>query len=104
VELTEDNISYLSDQGRSYDFNLAEKLKGQLLNALLETGQLAEAGEYDLDFDHQFIYFKLIRLCKLDCGFEGKEKIKTIKKRVGTLFYRYWMGFEAGRMARPCYQ
>ena len=54
-ELTEDNISYLSDQGRSYDFNPAEKLNGLLLNALLETGQLAEAGEYDLDFDHQFI-------------------------------------------------
>ena len=45
----------MSDQGRSYDFNPAEKLNGLLLNALLETGQLAEAGEYDLDFDHQFI-------------------------------------------------
>ena len=29
-ELTEDNISYVSDQGRSYDFNPAEKLNSLL--------------------------------------------------------------------------
>ena len=45
----------MSDQSRSYDFNPAEKLNALLLNALLETGQLVEDGEYDLDFDHQFI-------------------------------------------------
>ena len=54
-ELTEDNITYVSDQGRPYGFNPAEKLNALLLNALLETGQLMEDGEYDLDFDHLFI-------------------------------------------------
>lgn len=54
-ELTEGNITYVSDQGRPYEFNPAEKLNTLLLNALLETGQLVEDGEYDLDFDHLFI-------------------------------------------------
>lgn len=54
-ELTEDNITYVSDAGKSYDFNAAEKLNGLLLNALLSTGQLVEGKEYDFDFDHQFI-------------------------------------------------
>ena len=54
-ELTEDNITYVSDEGKSYDFNAAEKLNGLLLNALLSTGQLKEGMEYDFDFDHQFI-------------------------------------------------
>ena len=39
-ELTEGNITYVSDQGRPYEFNPAEKLNTLLLNALLETGQL----------------------------------------------------------------
>ena len=54
-ELTEDNITYVSDEGKSYDFNAAEKLNGLLLNALLSTGQLKKGMEYDFDFDHQFI-------------------------------------------------
>ena len=54
-ELTEDNITYTSDSGKSYDFNKAEKLNDLLLNALLATGQLKKGGEYDFDFDHQFI-------------------------------------------------
>ena len=54
-ELTEDNITYVSDAGKAYDFNAAEKLNGLLLNALLSTGQLKEGMEYDFDFDHQFI-------------------------------------------------
>ena len=54
-ELTEDNITYTSDSGKSYDFNKAEKLNDLLLNALLVTGQLKKGGEYDFDFDHQFI-------------------------------------------------
>ena len=54
-ELTEDNITYVSDAGKAYDFNAAEKLNGLLLNALLSTGQLKKGMEYDFDFDHQFI-------------------------------------------------
>lgn len=54
-ELTEDNITYTSDSGKSYDFNKAEKLNDLLLNALLATCQLKKGGEYDFDFDHQFI-------------------------------------------------
>ena len=54
-ELTRENISYTSDAGKSYDFNTADTLNTLLLNCLLSTGQLKEGGEYDVDFDHQFI-------------------------------------------------
>ena len=54
-ELTQDNISYTSDQGKTYDFNTADKLNILLVNALISTGELKEVEEYDVDFDHQFI-------------------------------------------------
>ena len=54
-ELTQGNISYTSDTGKNYDFNTADTLNTLLLNCLLATGQLKEGGEYDVDFDHQFI-------------------------------------------------
>ena len=54
-ELARENISYISDAGKSYDFNTADTLNILLLNCLLATGQLKEGGEYDVDFDHQFI-------------------------------------------------
>ena len=54
-ELTQDNISYTSDQGKTYDFNTAYKLNTLLINALVSTGELKEVEEYDVDFDHQFI-------------------------------------------------
>ena len=54
-ELTQDNISYTSDQGKTYDFNTADKLNTLLINALVSTGELKEVEEYDVDFDHQFI-------------------------------------------------
>ena len=54
-ELPQDNISYTSDTGKTYDFNTADKLNTLLLNCLLSTGQLIEGEGYDVDFDHQFI-------------------------------------------------
>ena len=48
-------VSYTSDTGKNYDFNTADTLNTLLLNCLLTTGQLKEDGEYDVDFDHQFI-------------------------------------------------
>ena len=54
-ELTQDNISYTSDTGKTYDFNTADMLNTLLLNCLLSTGQLKEGEGYDVDFDHQFI-------------------------------------------------
>lgn len=54
-ELTQDNISYTSDTGKSYEFNTATKLNSLLVKALLSTGQLVAGASYDLDFDHQFI-------------------------------------------------
>lgn len=54
-ELTQDNISYTSDQGKTYDFNTADKLNTLLINALVSTGELKEMEEYDVDFDHQFL-------------------------------------------------
>ena len=54
-ELTRDNISYTSDNGKTYDFNTADKLNGLLVNALLDTGGLQAEESYDVDFDHQFL-------------------------------------------------
>ena len=39
-ELTQDNISYTSDTGKTYDFNTADKLNTLLLNCLLSIRQL----------------------------------------------------------------
>ena len=54
-ELTQENISYTSDTGKTYEFNTADRLNTLLLKALLCMGQLSEGGTYDVDFDHQFI-------------------------------------------------
>ena len=53
-ELTQDNTSYTSDQGKTYDFNTADKLNALLIKALISTGELNEVESYDVDFDHQF--------------------------------------------------
>ena len=49
------NTTYVSDTGKSYDFNTATKLNSLLVKALKNTGQLVAGESYDLDFDHQFI-------------------------------------------------
>ena len=54
-KLTQDNISYTSDQGKTYDFNTADKLNALLIKALISTGELNEVESYDVDFDHQFL-------------------------------------------------
>ena len=54
-ELTEQNITYTSDSGKSYDFNTAERMNRMLLSALIGSGQLRAGESYDLDFDHQFL-------------------------------------------------
>ncbi len=54
-ELTQENISYTSDQGKIYDFNTADKLNTLLINALVSTGELKEEEGYDVDFDHHFL-------------------------------------------------
>ena len=46
-ELTQDNISYTSDTGKTYDFNTADKLNTLLLNCLLSTGQPKEGEGID---------------------------------------------------------
>ena len=54
-ELTCKNTTYISDSGKSYDFNIADNMNKLLINALLKTGQLEAGKEYDIDFDHQHI-------------------------------------------------
>ena len=51
-ELTQENISYTSDTGKTHDFNTADKLNTLLLNCLFATGQLKVGEMYDVDFDH----------------------------------------------------
>ena len=45
-ELTQENISYTSDTGKTCDFNTADKLNTLLLNCLLSTGQLKDGEGY----------------------------------------------------------
>ena len=54
-ELTQENISYTSDMGKTYDFNTADTLNTLLLNCIFAAGQLKEGEMYDVDFDHQLI-------------------------------------------------
>ena len=54
-KLAVDNKPYISDTGKTYNFNTADRLNTLLINALLGTGQLKAGEEYDVDFDHQFI-------------------------------------------------
>ena len=51
-ELTQENISYPSDTGKTYDFNTAENQNTLLMNCLIATRQLKEGEMYDVDFDH----------------------------------------------------
>jgi transposase, IS4 family protein len=53
--LTQENISYTSDMGKTYDFNTADTLNTLLLNCIFASGQLKEGEMYDVDLDHQFI-------------------------------------------------
>ena len=55
-ELTVPNITYTSSvSGKSYDFNVADRMNELLVKALISTGELNEGQKYDFDFDHQFI-------------------------------------------------
>ena len=54
-ELTQENVSYRSDMGKTYGLNTVDRLNTLLVKALLSMGQLSEGGTYDVDFDHQFI-------------------------------------------------
>ena len=47
-ELTQENISYTSDKGKTYDFNTADKLNALLIKALVSTGELNEVETYDV--------------------------------------------------------
>ena len=57
-ELTQENISYTSDMGKTYDFNTADTLNTLLLNCIFASDQLKEGEMYDVDFDHLFIETK----------------------------------------------
>ena len=71
-ELATENISYTSEKtGNVYDFNTAEKLNQLLIKLLLATGQLAEGGEYDVDFDHQFLEAEKYDSKRTYKGFDG---------------------------------
>lgn len=48
-ELSTDNVTYTSDRGISYDFNISEKLNALLVDLLIGTGQLKSGAMYDMD-------------------------------------------------------
>ena len=54
-KLADGNVAYVSDKGKSYDFNTNERMNSLLLKCLSATGQLNAGDCVDLDFDHQFI-------------------------------------------------
>jgi len=51
--------------------NTAEKLNQLLIKLLLATGQLTEGGEYDVDFDHQFLEAEKYDSKRTYKGFDG---------------------------------
>ena len=53
--LADGNVAYVSEKGKSYDFNTNERMNSLLLKCLSVTGQLHAGDCVDLDFDHQFI-------------------------------------------------
>ena len=54
-ELTVGNITYTSQvSGKSYDFNIADKMNELLIKSLLATRGLCCGQEYNFDSDHQF--------------------------------------------------
>ena len=71
-ELTTENVSYTAEKtGNTYDFNTAEKLNQLLIKLLMATGQLCKGGEYDVDFDHQFIEAEKYDAKRTYKGFDG---------------------------------
>ena len=71
-ELATENISYTAEKTANvYDFNTAEKLNHLLIKLLLATGQLTEGGEYDVDFDHQFLEAEKYDSKRTYKGFDG---------------------------------
>ena len=71
-ELATENISYTAEKtGNVYDFNTAERLNQLLIKLLLATGQLTEGGEYDVDFDHQFLEAEKYDSKRTYKGFDG---------------------------------
>ena len=71
-ELATENISYTAEKtGNVYDFNTAERLNQLLIKLLLAIGQLAEGGEYDVDFDHQFFEAEKYDSKRTYKGFDG---------------------------------
>ena len=54
-KLADGNVAYVSDKGKSYDFNTNERMNSLLLKCLSATGRFTAGDCVDLDFDHQFI-------------------------------------------------
>ncbi len=55
-ELSEDNITYTSDKGKTYAFNAAERMNNLLLDCLLASGQLLKFRKLDLQELKRVIY------------------------------------------------
>ena len=82
-ELAEENVVYESEtSGKSYSFNVAEKLNILLLWMIRRMGLIKPGCHVDLDFDHQFIpahKFDAKYSCKQDHGcFPGRASIGGI--------------------------
>lgn len=54
-ELAVEDTIYASPGGKEYRFNTAESLNGLLVYTAVNSGALTPGGEYDLDFDHEFL-------------------------------------------------
>lgn len=54
-ELTTDNVSYLSESGKEYEYNTADRLNRLIIKTALGQKLLRPGRRYVLDFDHKFI-------------------------------------------------
>jgi hypothetical protein len=91
-ELATGNISYTAEKTDNvYDFNTAEKLNQLVIKLLLATGQLTEGGEYDVDFDHQFLEAEKYDSKRTFKGFDGYSPgVFTIGGLIAYLENRDW--------------
>jgi len=96
-ELSTENITYTSDQGKEYEYNTSDHLNKLLLKLLLKTGQLKKNSLHDLDYDNQFIpaekYDTLYSYKKKRGYFPGiatiSEHIVTVENRAANANVRF---------------
>jgi len=125
--LAEQNTEVISSSGKSYQFNINEKMNRLNMKSLLLTGQLEKGRSYDFDYDNQIIChekFDAKKTYKMNTGYfpgvatiedrivyienrDGNANVKTAQaetlKRAYTLVEEHGMTINRSRMDAGSY-